>query len=88
MILSLNPSFSPVKNILDNEALLVRCVIAWAVSYGLTGLAIVMFSVAIKAGFLPFTVEEFKYTALAALGVISLIGLYLIFSVIYGLVRR
>lgn len=88
MILSLNPCLNPVKNILDNEETLVRFVIAWAVSYVLTGLAIVMFAVAIKAGLLPFTVEEFKYTALAALGVISLIGLYLLGSVIYGLVRR
>ncbi len=88
MNLSLNPSFSPVKNILDNEAFLVRCVIAWAVSYVLTGLAIVMFSVAIKAGFLPFTVEELKYVALTALGIISLLGLYLLGSALYGLYRR
>lgn len=88
MILSLNPSLNPVKNILDNEALLVRCVIAWAMSYVLTGVFIVMFTVAIKAGFLPFTVEEFKYVALTALGIISLLGLYLLGSVLYGLYRR
>ena len=88
MNLSLNPSFSPVKNILDNEELLVRCVIAWAMSYVLTGVFIVMFTMAIKHGFLPFTVEEFKYVALTALGIISLLGLYLLGSVLYGLYRR
>ena len=84
----LNPSLNPVKNILDNEELLVRCVIAWAMSYVLTGVFIVMFTVAIKAGFLPFTVEEFKYVALTALGIISLLGLYLLGSALYGLYRR
>lgn len=84
----LNPSLNPVKNILDNEELLVRCVIAWAMSYVLTGVFIVMFTTAIKHGFLPFTVEEFKYVALTALGLISLLGLYLLGSVLYGLYRR
>ena len=84
----LNPSLNPVKNILDNEELLVRCVIAWAMSYVLTGVFIVMFTMAIKAGFLPFTVEEFKYVALTALGIISLLGLYLLGSALYGLYRR
>lgn len=84
----LNPSLNPVKNILDNEAFLVRCVIAWAVSYVLTGLAIVMFTMAIKHGLLPFSIQEFKYVALIALGIISLLGLYLLGSVLYGLYRR